>query len=369
MPPRSRPATWGAHHSFGLGGLFGDTVLGTLLGLLPVAPGLGLRLSALGLGALVLGAGAFVLGFDRAELRRIGRFLILGVILTYAGLRALVARGLGGLAGAGQAVKARRAAREAQEARTATAPQAGPVPGAARVRRAEPSLGTAGPARKRTATGEKPGGLLARMPALMRKPEAMPEPELVETAAEEGVAEAPPEDRIRARISDVIRAKVRQNPAVQVESVAPLTKGRGRGPDPLILNGDPRGTLPPEPPLTSARLSVPPAPEDDALIEPDMPGTEATPDMTERPRIPSPSRARWCSTPRKNRRPPRRARRPRRSPRCPSAPRRRTTSCRRCRCCRTRRTCSATTSATRRWRKTRGCWKTCSTITASRARS
>jgi S-DNA-T family DNA segregation ATPase FtsK/SpoIIIE len=66
-----------------------------------------------------------------------------------------------------------------------------------------------------------------------------------------------------------------------VESVAALT--RGRGPDPLILNGGPRSALPPEPPLTARGglgLSVPPAPEeDDMLVEPDMP---------ERPRIPVP---------------------------------------------------------------------------------
>ena len=37
-------AVWAAQHSFGLGGLFGDMALGTLLGVLPVDPGLGLRL-------------------------------------------------------------------------------------------------------------------------------------------------------------------------------------------------------------------------------------------------------------------------------------------------------------------------------------
>ena len=129
--------TWAAHHSFGLGGLFGDTVLGTLLGLLPVGPGLGLRLSTLGLGALVLAAGSFVLGFDGGELRRIGRFLVLGLVLTYAGVRAVAARGIGGLVGAGQAVRARRAeaAAQAQENRVEAAPQAGQAQAAARVRR------------------------------------------------------------------------------------------------------------------------------------------------------------------------------------------------------------------------------------------
>ncbi len=287
--------TWAAHHSFGLGGLFGDTVLGTLLGLLPVGPGLGLRLSTLGLGALVLAAGAFVLGFDGGELRRIGRFLVLGLVLTYAGLRAMAARGIGGLVGAGQAMRARRAeaAAQAQENRVEAAPQAGQAQAAARVRRAEPTLGGTATA----AATEKSGGLLARMPGLLRRPEAMPEPELVEREAGAEAADAPPEDRIRARIADVIRTRVRKNPAVQVESVAPLTKGRGRGPDPLILNGAPHVPLPPEPPLTAREatgLTMPPAPEEETtLVEPDMPEMgmsemDATPGSTERPRIPVP---------------------------------------------------------------------------------
>ncbi|MET4100933.1 S-DNA-T family DNA segregation ATPase FtsK/SpoIIIE [Roseovarius sp. MBR-78] len=282
---------WSAHHSFGLGGLFGDTVLGTLLGLLPVGPGLGLRLSALGLGVLVLGAGAFVLGFDRAELRRIGRFLLVGVILCYAGLRAALAGGMRGAVRAGQAAHARGAmAAQARAERRATAPQPVPESEAARPHRAEPRLGSAQPIANRPTQKptEKPGGLLARMPALMRKPEAMPEPELIETGADAGAADAPPEDRIRARISDVIRARGHQTPE-ELAQRAPLTKGRGRGPDPLIFTAAPRAPLPPEPPLTSARLSVPPAPmEEDALIEPDMSEAEPAPRIAERPRIPVP---------------------------------------------------------------------------------
>src|SRR6056297_493335 len=124
--------TWAAHHSFGLGGLFGDTVLGTLLGLLPVDAGLRLRLSTLGLGALMVVSGAFVLGLDGAELRRMVRFVLVGLVLSYAALRAVLARGIAGLAGAGQAMRARGAADDGP-------PDAGP-PDAPRVRRAEPTL-------------------------------------------------------------------------------------------------------------------------------------------------------------------------------------------------------------------------------------
>ena len=142
------PATWAAQHGFGLGGLFGDTVLGTLLGLLPVAPGPGLRLSALALGVLVLVTGAFVLGLDRAEMRRAGRFLLVGLILTYEAARALLVRGVGGLIRAGQTLKARR------DARSATAAQA--APGAGTARCGAPSRAPAAPAPPRTATAENP---------------------------------------------------------------------------------------------------------------------------------------------------------------------------------------------------------------------
>src|SRR6056297_1427861 len=77
---------WAATHSFGLGGLFGDTVLGTVLGVLPLGAGLGLKLLSGIMGVAVLAFGAFVLGFTRPELQRIGRFLLLGVVVSYAAL-------------------------------------------------------------------------------------------------------------------------------------------------------------------------------------------------------------------------------------------------------------------------------------------
>src|SRR6056297_1497616 len=302
---------WSATHSFGLGGLFGDTILGTFLGVLPVAASLGLKLMSVVMGLGVLVFGAFVLGFTRLELGRIARFLLVGVIVSYAGLMRVLGRGAGGMAQAGQALQARMAQRRARRAEAMVYEDEEPVAEAPRVRRAEPVLGAV----PQAAGTEKTGGLLARMPMLMRRPDPMPEPELVESESYHGEAEQPADDRIKARISDVIRARVRQNPAVQAASVAPLTKGRGRGPDPLILNSGPRPALPPEPPLTArpalppeppltARaapgLSVPPAPEEeDLLVEPDMPEAgmpemaetadpQAVPGAAARPRIPVP---------------------------------------------------------------------------------
>jgi S-DNA-T family DNA segregation ATPase FtsK/SpoIIIE len=255
---------WAATHSFGLGGLFGDTILGAMLGVLPMAPGLGLKLLSLAMGIGVLGFGAFILGFTRHELRRIARFLLVGVIVSYAGLMRILGRGAGGVAQAGQAMQARMAERRARRAEAVVFEDDEPVIETPRVRRTEPVLGAV----PQAVETEKPGGLLARMPMLMRRPDPMPEPELVEAESYHGAAEPPEDDRIKARISDVIRARVRQNPAVQAESVAPLTKGRGRGPDPLILNTAPRDGLPPEPPLTARHAA--PAPQEPVIERDDL---------------------------------------------------------------------------------------------------
>jgi len=216
-------ADWLAHHSFGLGGLFGDTVLGALLGMLPLEPGLALRLVSALLGAAVLAAGLFVLGFSMAELRRVGRFLLVGLVLSYAALRAALATGAGGLARAGQGVQARlaerRAVAQAAAAEGPTVVRPEPSLGQTAVRRPPPEARTPAPA------AEKPGGLLARMPALLRKPEAMPAPELVEPQAAD--AEAPSDDRIRARISDAIRSRVQiscATPARMKYSPAPVAE-------------------------------------------------------------------------------------------------------------------------------------------------
>jgi S-DNA-T family DNA segregation ATPase FtsK/SpoIIIE len=170
-------------------------------------------------------------------------------------------------------------AREAEEAHAHAHAEAEIQP---RVRRAEPSvLGRDAPKQAvPVAPVAEKTGLLARMPSLMRKPEPMPEPELVEHGENpqwDALERAPGDERIKAKIADVIKARVRQNPAVMAASVAPLTKGRGRGPEPLLLNTTPVGVLPAEPPLTASRGHV--------LNRGAAPGTaamdEAVPDLTD----------------------------------------------------------------------------------------
>ena len=265
-------ADWDATHSFGLGGLFGDTVLGTVLGVLPLDADLGLKLLSGGMAVAVLAFGAFVLGFTRPELRNIGRFLMLGIVVSYAGLLRLLGRGAQGTAQAAQSLRARRAAQKTARGDAVIYDDDAPQTGAPRVRRTEPALHATERADEAAHTPEAAprGGLMARMPGLMRKPTPLPDPELVESEGYQGETDPPEQDRIKARISDVIRTRARQNPALRTEEIAPLTKGRGRGPDPLVLDTGPRGSLPPEPPLTGEPpRHAPPPPEPNAVDDPE----------------------------------------------------------------------------------------------------
>ncbi len=237
-------------HSFGLGGLFGDTVLGALIGMLPISAGAGLKLVSLLLGAGMLALGAFVLGFTLPELRKIGRFLLVSIIMSYATLMTLLGRGTQGAVRAAQNMQTRNAERREARAQQAAEFSAHPE-------EIENLFDDA--AFDMPETPEEPAktGLLARMPALIKRAEPtvepMPEPELVEQVPTADVPDMPGDDRIKAKIADVIKSRVRQQPSLRVESVAPLTKGRGRGPDPLVLNTAPAmNGLPPEPMLQAA---------------------------------------------------------------------------------------------------------------------
>ena len=99
-------AAWS--HSFGLGGLFGDTVLGALLAGLPVSTMTGLRgLSAVS-ALLAVGLLLFAAGARRGELARAGRFLARGVLVTYDGAMGRAGRGAARLGTAARDRVARR---------------------------------------------------------------------------------------------------------------------------------------------------------------------------------------------------------------------------------------------------------------------
>jgi S-DNA-T family DNA segregation ATPase FtsK/SpoIIIE len=265
---------WG--QGFGLGGHFGDTVLGVLLGILPVSMAFGIKLMTLLFALGLLAMGTYVLGFSMNELRRLFRFMVVGVVMVYALSLTLLGRGASGAVTAAQGMQARqrerRAARLERQATAASyenyAPDVqeewvepyeanvfaeddwtqDPVPAPAVAPVAEPA--------------PKPG-LLKRVPGLIRRPDPMPEPELIEPELAEDCNDAPGGDRIKAKIADVIRNRTVAAPEV----AAPLTKGRGRGPAALVFDPShrpaapqPQKGLPPEPPLTASRATLPAEP-------------------------------------------------------------------------------------------------------------
>ncbi|RZW05552.1 MAG: DNA translocase FtsK [Rhodobacteraceae bacterium] len=176
-------------HSFGLGGLFGDTVLGAILGVLPVSPGLGLKVLSLALAIGAAAMGAFVLGFNREEIWAYVRYVGGGLILIYHGFLSLL--GHGASTGLQMARDARRRAAERRELNEHL-PEVEPGSVNDAVLRATRGF------RDSAVTGQKPG-LLQRMPSLLRKSEP-----------DAGLAPHNETDRISARIADAVKSRVRR---------------------------------------------------------------------------------------------------------------------------------------------------------------
>ena len=262
---------WLQTHSFGLGGLFGDTVMGAILTVLPLGSSFAIKLMSLILGVGILALGAFVLGFTKPELMRTGRFLLIGLIMLYAGLMTLLGKGANSAVLAARDLRARNADRKERHRVEADEAAVDAVPSASAY--ADPYVAqTLEPIYHESAAYAEPvvkTGLLARMPSLIKRAEPvvqeMPESELIETFNYDNYADAPDDDRIKAKIAGVIQSRVRSNPSIQIKSVASLTKGLGRGPDPLVLNTQPtpeqkifvdQFELPPEPPMTSPDAAI-----------------------------------------------------------------------------------------------------------------
>ncbi|CUH42491.1 DNA translocase FtsK [Ruegeria atlantica] len=250
---------WRTTHSFGLGGLFGDTVMGALLTLLPISSHFMVKLMSLAMAAGMLVLGTFVLGFTKADVRKGTRAFLLGLVMSYDMLMNLLGRSASVTA---QAARDRRAQWEERKAIRAEANDAvfDDDMAYADPMFEEPEFEEPEPA--------KPG-LLARMPSLIRRADPMPEPELVAREPVAGFDEMPGEDRIKSKISAAVRNRkvAAGEVAPEVDPTLPLTKGRGRGPDPLILNARGGEELPPEPPMTLDGL--PPEPMLTAESEPE----------------------------------------------------------------------------------------------------
>ena len=189
-------------HSFSLGGLFGDTIAGALLEIIPLQVGIGLKLLSLitGMGLVVMTL--FVTGFTRPEITAIRRFLWVGLIVTYSKAMELTGQGAATTA---QALADRRESRRAMaEAARGDARKSGAIPDKRKADWGKPTALRAD-ARAIAAPVEK-AGLLSR---LRRAVVADPEPELLEHTLSDAALRTgqPSDDSIRARISDVIRAR------------------------------------------------------------------------------------------------------------------------------------------------------------------
>lgn len=266
-------AEWRATHSFGLGGLFGDTVMGALLTLLPIGSHLMVKLTSLVMAISMLGLGVFVFGFTRVEVSRGLKFTLIGVIMAYGGLMTLLGRGASSAIEAARERKAQRAERNALLAEQMEIDRlAAEEMQAAQVAEMQPeyqpiAFAASAPEPLPTPEPEERGGFLSRMPSLIRRSDPLPEPELIETDDVEGFDAMPGDDRIRAKIADVIRSRSGNEPEQEPDPNLPLTKGRGRGPDPLLLDTAGGVELRPEPPLTSMQVAQVVEPVFDAPID------------------------------------------------------------------------------------------------------
>ncbi|MFK9428729.1 hypothetical protein ACJEJH_25580, partial [Escherichia coli] len=70
----------GWEQSYGLGGHFGDMIMGAMLNILPVKAQIGIRLAGLVMAVSVLAMTAFSLGFERSELMGLWRRFVIGLL-------------------------------------------------------------------------------------------------------------------------------------------------------------------------------------------------------------------------------------------------------------------------------------------------
>ena len=107
-------ATW--PHSFGLGGLFGDTILASLLNIMPGSAAVALKLLTVMIAAVFVALMLYVTGFSLLELRQITRFLGFGLLVAFNGLLLGLGRGAYNAGAAAQTMGARWQDRRATNA-------------------------------------------------------------------------------------------------------------------------------------------------------------------------------------------------------------------------------------------------------------
>ena len=215
-------------HSFGMGGLFGDTVLRNVLATIPLPTAQSLLIISLVSGISVVISGLYTLGFSRPEVAAIFRFLLVGLVVSYAALMRLLGVGARGAFKAAASLQQKEALRKVQSSDTAPQSMQTQIKTAASqslsIPRAPEARGFADD--DRPARIEKPS-FLSRMPTFSKRGEQMPEPELVEHQSDVDVQNMPGDARISARISDVVKSRMRRDtePASSGVRVEPALSG------------------------------------------------------------------------------------------------------------------------------------------------
>ena len=194
------PASWG--NNFGLGGLFGDTVLKTLLRLSPLPAQPTLTYTSFATGITLVLIGLYCLGVSKRELGYALRFLRGGVLQSGRA----VARGLG------------RGSMRLLAARTQQVDASAPSDiirrggGSATFVPQAPSEFSQDLAVPHT---EVKRGLFSRLPGFIKREEAPSPLEPPLNSRAHSSAPAGPEDRLQARISDAVKSRLRVEPAFE----------------------------------------------------------------------------------------------------------------------------------------------------------
>ncbi len=223
----------GWDHSFGLGGLFGDTVLGALLGMLPMPPATGLRVAALGIAAAGVTAMLYVMGVTIGELRAFAAFCIRSSRRALIALLGLTLRGaastIDGAAAARQRMAARQQRGEARSKRGESIPERGVRSVLARF----PSIPL--PFRRAVAAGPAEATRPARLareaapnrnepPVVRREPllddDELPAPELVAPEPSQIPRFGPVRRPVQDAVAVVQHSKARQRPSARARAEA-----------------------------------------------------------------------------------------------------------------------------------------------------
>ena len=303
METLNASSTWQQNYDFGLGGMVGYTFLGALLALLPVSLHFMVKIMSLLSAAGMLALGCAVLGFTWPEVKKGLHKVMIGLILGYGAVAALLGRGASNGLQAALTYRKERAAR-ADAAEEDAYAGAGDEP---EMFEDYPAEAYAENIVQDTPEAPAKGGLLSRVPGLIRR--AAPEPAAEDTYAAEvqayedaGTPEdgAAAEDRVSQKIANAVRVRRAAELPPEQDPNLPLTKGRGQRPAPLIFNPAAADDgLPPEPPLAwqapEEDVFIPEAPvaspqaetgiedfaPDHSMITPDHVPSEALPEVAE----------------------------------------------------------------------------------------